>query len=174
VAAVRTLQIAADMTDQTRREFCTQACRLASVAALGGSMSSLLQACGGAGGGSGIGSLPSNVPTLPTVSGTAASGGVNVSVGASSPLSAVGSAALVQSASGLFLVAHTGPDTFTALTATCTHEACTIIGFSGSTFVCPCHGSRFSTSGAVQNGPATRSLRTFPTHVANDVLTISA
>lgn len=163
------------MTDQTRREFCTHACRLASVAALGGSMGSLLQACGGAGGGgSSSGSLPSNVSTLPTVNGTVASGAVNVNVDASSPLSAVGSAALVQSSSGLFLVAHTAPDTFTALTATCTHEACTIVGFTGGTFVCPCHGSRFSTSGVVQNGPATRSLRTFPTRVANNVLTISA
>jgi cytochrome b6-f complex iron-sulfur subunit len=157
------------MTDQTRREFCAQACQLASVATL----ATLVEACGGGGGG-GNGTLPSDVPSLPTVSGNAANGVVSVAVDASSPLAAVGSAALVQSSSGLFLVAHTGQDTFTALTATCTHEACTIIGFTGSTYVCPCHGSRFSTSGGVQNGPATRSLRSFPTSVASGILQITA
>jgi len=161
------------MTDQTRREFCTQACQLASIATLAGSMGALLQACGGGGGGLG-GTLPSDVPALATVTGTSAGGVVSVTVDAGSPLSAVGSAALVQSSSGLFLVAHTGPDTFTAVTATCTHEACTITGLSGSSYVCPCHGSRFSTSGAVLNGPATRSLRTFATRVANNVLSITA
>ena len=76
-------------------------------------------------------------------------------------------------ASGLILVAHTAADTFTAVTATCTHESCTITGFTGQAFVCPCHGSRFSTSGVVQNGPATRSLRSFATRFASNVLTIS-
>jgi Rieske Fe-S protein len=160
------------MTDQTRREFCTSACRLATAASLAGSLGAVLQACGGGSGA--LGTLPSNVPALPTMTGTSAGGAVSVNVDASSPLSAVGSAALVQSANGLFLVAHTGPDTFTAVTATCTHQACTITGFTGSEYVCPCHGSRFSTSGSVQNGPATRSLRTFATRVAGSVLTISA
>lgn len=158
------------MTDQTRRQFCAQACQLASAAAVG----TLLQACGGGGGG-GItgGSLPSNVPALATLSATAASGGVTLNIDASSPLASVGSAVIVQSPSGLLLVAHTGADTFTAVTATCTHENCTITGFTGQDYVCPCHGSRFSTSGAVQNGPATRSLRSFATRFANNVLTIS-
>jgi cytochrome b6-f complex iron-sulfur subunit len=158
------------MTDQTRREFCTQACQLASMAAVAAPLGALLQGCGGGGS---AGTLPSDVPVLPTVSGTVASGAVNVNVDASSPLAPVGSAALVQSSSGLFLVAHTGQDAFTAFGATCTHAQCTIIGFVGSSFVCPCHGSRFSTSGAVQNGPATRALRALSTRVANNVLTIS-
>jgi Rieske Fe-S protein len=157
------------MTDQTRREFCAQACQLASAAAVG----TLLQACAGGGGSITGGSLPSNVPALSTLSATAASGGVTLTIDASSPLASVGSAALVQSPSGLILVAHTGADTFTAVTATCTHENCTITGFTGQDFVCPCHGSRFSTSGVVQNGPATRSLRSFATRFANNVLTIS-
>ncbi len=162
------------MTEQTRRQFCAQACQMASAAALAGSMGALLPGCGGGGGNSITGgSLPSDVPALATLSATAASGGVTLNIDAGSPLSAVGSAALVQSPSGLLLVAHTGPDTFTAVTATCTHENCTITGFTGQSYVCPCHGSRFSTSGAVQNGPATRSLRSFATRFASNVLTIS-
>jgi Rieske Fe-S protein len=161
------------MTEQTRRQFCAQACQIASVAAVAGSVGTLLQACGGGGGGITGGSLPPDVPALSTLSATAASGGVTLNIEAGSPLAAVGSAALVQSPSGLILVAHTAADTFTAVTATCTHENCTITGFTGQAFVCPCHGSRFSTSGVVQNGPATRSLRSFATRFASNVLTIS-
>jgi cytochrome b6-f complex iron-sulfur subunit len=161
------------MTEQTRRQFCAQACQIASVAAVAGSVGTLLQACGGGGGSITGGSLPPDAPALATLSATAVSGGVTLDVEAGSPLAAVGSAALIQSPSGLILVAHTGADTFTAVTATCTHENCTITGFTGQAFVCPCHGSRFSTSGAVQNGPATRSLRSFATRFAGNVLTIS-
>ena len=161
------------MTEQTRRQFCAQACQIASAAAVAGSLGTLLQACGGGGGSITGGSLPPDVPALSTLTATAANGGVTVNIDAGSPLAAVGSAALVQSPSGLILVAHTAADTFTAVTATCTHESCTITGFTGQAFVCPCHGSRFSTSGVVQNGPATRSLRSFATRFASNVLTIS-
>jgi cytochrome b6-f complex iron-sulfur subunit len=161
------------MTQQTRREFCAQACQMASAAALAGSMGALLPGCSGGGGSITGGSLPPDVPALSTLSATAASGAATVNIDAGSPLAAVGSAALVHSPSGLLLVAHTGPDTFTAVTATCTHESCTITGFTGESFVCPCHGSRFSTSGTVQNGPATRALRSFATRFAGNVLTIS-
>jgi cytochrome b6-f complex iron-sulfur subunit len=65
----------------------------------------------------------------------------------------------VRSSGGAFLVSRTAQDTFTALTSTCTHEACTITGFDGSAYICPCHGSRFNTTGRVLNGPATTSLR---------------
>jgi cytochrome b6-f complex iron-sulfur subunit len=157
------------MSEQTRREFCAQACQLASAAAVG----TLLQACGGAAGSVTGGSLPPDVPALSTLSATAANGGVTLNIDAGSPLAAVGGAALVQSSSGPILVARTAADTFTAVTATCTHEACTITGFNGQAFVCPCHGSRFSTNGAVQNGPATRNLRSFTTRFAANVLTIS-
>jgi Rieske Fe-S protein len=157
------------MTEQTRREFCAQAGQFTSAAAVG----TLLQACGGGAGGITGGSLPPDVPALTTLSATAASGGVTLSIDAGSPLASIGGAALVQSPNGLILVAHTAADTFAAVTATCTHERCTITGFTGQAFVCPCHGSRFSTNGAVQNGPATRNLRSFPTQFAGNVLTIS-
>ena len=152
---------------QTRREFCTQACQAVALAALGAS----LPGCGGGGGG--VSGPSGSAPALPTISAAVANGVVVLTVDASSPLAAVGSAALVQSAGGLFLVAHTAQDAFTALTSTCTHEQCTITGFAGASYVCPCHGSRFDTSGRVQNGPAVASLRTFATQFASPVLTIT-
>jgi cytochrome b6-f complex iron-sulfur subunit len=95
-----------------------------------------------------------------------------LTIDAASPLAAVGSAALVQSAIGIFLLTRTAQDSFTAVTATCTHEGCTVTGFENQTFVCPCHGSRYTTSGIVVNGPATQPLRQFATQFANDVITI--
>ncbi len=80
---------------------------------------------------------------------------------------------MVRSSGGLFLVSRTGQDAFTALTSTCTHEACTITGFDNSNYVCPCHGSRFTTAGRVVTGPATAPLRTFATQFSNNVLTIA-
>jgi cytochrome b6-f complex iron-sulfur subunit len=80
----------------------------------------------------------------------------------------------VQSALGLFLVARTGQNTFSALSAICTHQTCTITGFEGQTYVCPCHGSQFSTGGQVISGPAPTSLRQFATQFDGNVLTIAA
>jgi cytochrome b6-f complex iron-sulfur subunit len=152
-----------DVADSSRRAFCVQACQAASCLAF----AALAEACGGGGG---IG--PSNIPQLPTINGTASGSTVQVQIDSSSPLAAVGGAGLVRSSSGLFLVARTGDQTFTALTSTCTHQTCTITGFDGTDYVCPCHGSRFTTSGRVVNGPAPAPLRTFNTAFANNVLTI--
>jgi cytochrome b6-f complex iron-sulfur subunit len=80
----------------------------------------------------------------------------------------------VRTSGGDILVARTGADTFAALSAGCTHQSCEITGYSGQTFVCPCHGSRFDTSGHVVQGPAPTALRQFQTQFADDVLTVTA
>jgi cytochrome b6-f complex iron-sulfur subunit len=149
--------------DITRRNFCIQACHATSCLAL----CSVAVACGGGG------SNPSNVPQLTTVNGSLNGNAVAVQIDASSPLAAVGGAAMVRSSGGAFLVARTGQESFSALTTVCTHETCTITGFDSTTYVCPCHGSRFSTTGRVVNGPASAPLRSFVTSFTNNVLTIS-
>ena len=153
---------------KSRREFCVSACHAATVVALG----SVLQSCGGGGSPAGPGG-GNTAPPLAVVNGTVAGGTVTVSVDGASPLATVGGAALVRSSSGDMLVARTAQDVFAALTAICTHENCTITGFRTPTYVCPCHGSQFNTAGQVQSGPATRSLRTFPTQFAGTTLTIT-
>jgi Rieske Fe-S protein len=85
----------------------------------------------------------------------------------------VGSAALVNASGFGFLVAHTAQDSFVALTSTCTHQNCTITGYQSGTYECPCHGSRFTTSGAVVSGPAPRALQQFSTSFANGQLTVT-
>jgi cytochrome b6-f complex iron-sulfur subunit len=147
-----------------RRGFCVNACQIASLFAFG----SLLEGCGGS-----PTSPSDNVPQLATISGSIVNGAVTVNVAAGSPLAAVGGAALVQSGGSSFLVVRTAQDTFNAMTSICTHEQCTITGFSSQTFTCPCHGSQYSTTGAVIKGPATRSLQRFTTAIAANILTIT-
>src|SRR5215204_14001 len=74
--------------ESSRREFCVQACGIAGFAALGGALS----ACGAGPGGA---SAP-----IPVVTATTGSGVVTLAIDASSPLAAVGGAALVRSSSG--------------------------------------------------------------------------
>lgn len=153
---------------QTRREFCVQAGQGAALAALG----VVLQGCGGSGGGSLTGAGGSG-SALPIINATLSGGVITLTIDAASPLAAVGSAALVQTSSGSVLVAHTGPDTFVAVSSRCTHEACTITRYASQTYICPCHGSQFSTSGRAMSGPATGQLAQFQAQFQSGQLTIS-
>jgi cytochrome b6-f complex iron-sulfur subunit len=147
----------------TRREFCAKAGQCVSLLAIG----SLAQACGGPT------SPSSSAPSLPSVAGSIVNGELVLQIASDSPLATVGSAARVQTTVGTFLIARTSPDTFTALTAVCTHQQCSITGFTNQVYVCPCHGSRFNLSGGVVNGPASLPLREFPSRFLNDVVTIT-
>ena len=159
---MKTIEV--ESSSSTRREFCTHACQAASVFAV-----SVFAGCGGSP------TSPSSVsaPQLSSVSASVSGRVVSVTIDSSSPLATVGSAATTQTSLGQFLIARTAQDSFTALTATCTHEGCTVSGFASSRFVCPCHGSQFTTTGTVAQGPATRSLQSYATQFANNVLTFS-
>jgi len=152
----------------SRREFCTHACHAAAAVAIG----SVLQGCGGGGGNPSGPSIPPSTP-LAVINGTVAGSAITVSVDGASPLAAVGGAALVRSSAGDVLTYRTAQDAFAAVTAMCTHEACTITGLNGQTYVCPCHGSQFNITGSVLSGPATRSLRTYATSLSGSTLSIA-
>src|SRR5437773_9960761 len=155
----------------TRREFCVHSCQTLGTISLA-AVTSAIAGCGGSPTSSSSSSGSSTLPSLRTINGTVSGGTITVTIDASSPLASTGSAALVATSSGNFLVSRAG-DAFTALTAVCTHEGCVVSNFANSTFECPCHGSQYTTSGAVVKGPATRALAQFRTSFANNVLTIN-
>ena len=61
---------------------------------------------------------------------------------------------------------------YTALLMKCTHQGAELQVF-GDRLECPAHGSQFSDTGQVKNGPADTNLRSFPVTVNNDQLFIS-
>ncbi len=63
---------------------------------------------------------------------------------------------------------------YIALSSVCTHQGCTVQYSSTDTaIVCPCHGSKYTTLGAVTQGPATASLKKYSVKVDGNTLTIS-
>jgi Rieske Fe-S protein len=62
---------------------------------------------------------------------------------------------------------------FVAVTAVCTHMACTLAFNSlNVTLECPCHGSTFELDGRLINGPAVQPLRVLPTAFDGQMLDI--
>ncbi len=45
-----------------------------------------------------------------------------------------------------------------ALSSVCTHKGCKVRAQPDQSFLCKCHGSKFTSDGKVLNGPATRDL----------------
>ena len=147
----------------SRRRFCAGACQVAS----GATLATLFTACGGS-----PTSPSSNISTLGIITGQFAGSGVRVTV-AGSALTNEGGAALIESTAGVFLLARTSANAFTAVEAVCTHEGCTVTNTDGDQYVCPCHGSRYTRSGQVVHGPAMASLRRYTTSFNDGVVTIA-
>ncbi|MDX8339976.1 Rieske (2Fe-2S) protein [Draconibacterium sp. IB214405] len=75
---------------------------------------------------------------------------------------------------GDILIFRTGDSAYLALSKICTHQSCTVAyDHSNGNILCPCHSSRFTTAGAVINGPATSSLKKYSVQKNGDILTIS-
>lgn len=55
-----------------------------------------------------------------------------------------------------------GEGDYTASLLKCTHRGCEL-NVGGNTYSCPCHGSEFSITGKVLEGPAIEDLKTFKT-----------
>jgi cytochrome b6-f complex iron-sulfur subunit len=74
---------------------------------------------------------------------------------------------------GGIIVARTLANQYIAVSQACTHEG-TSVEFQGGNdrFFCPNHGSTFSTSGAVTNGPAGRALKKYNTSLTGTSLRV--
>jgi cytochrome b6-f complex iron-sulfur subunit len=84
-------------------------------------------------------------------------------------LNTVGGFVVVQN----IIVANTAAG-YVALSSVCTHQGCTIsYSSTNNNFPCPCHGSVYSTSGSVINGPATVALSSYAVSKSGTTLTIT-
>ena len=71
------------------------------------------------------------------------------------------------------IIVKTTSGSFLAVSQACTHEGTTVTyQLNGERFFCPNHGSTFSNSGAVLNGPANRALTQYKTSVSGNNLRI--
>ena len=83
-------------------------------------------------------------------------------------LNNVGGSVVVQE----IIVANTASG-YVALNSVCTHQGCTI-GYNSTlnNFPCPCHGSVYSATGSVVNGPATVAVKSYAVSKSGNTVTI--
>lgn len=97
---------------------------------------------------------------------------ITVDLDRSSALDRTGGWALVIEARTL--IVNVGGGQFSALTSVCTHSGCDRNwSYNNEVLICSCHGSRFSNTGDVLQGPANRPLDAFPTNVDGRTLTVN-
>jgi Rieske Fe-S protein len=100
--------------------------------------------------------------------------GVNFTLDLSSALTSVGSSVVQSGVIVVRLATGNLPDAFTAVQVSCTHEGTSInYNASGNNFVCPNHGSTFTTAGAVTLGPANSSLKKYNIAIAGNIMTVT-
>ena len=101
--------------------------------------------------------------------------GSSFNVDLNSSLITVGSSLVQGAVIVVRLATGNVPGSFTAVQVACTHQG-TAINFNAATnnFVCPNHGSTFSTSGAVTQGPAASNLQKYNISIAGNTMTVSA
>lgn len=75
------------------------------------------------------------------------------------------------------IVAFVSGNSYVAISKVCTHEGTAITYIlTENDFYCPNHGSRFTNTGSVKNGPATAAVQQFKTSLSTDgtKLTVTA
>jgi Rieske Fe-S protein len=112
--------------------------------------------------------------------GLAACGGGAESAGPSGPVEVrlplmdVGQTAAIGGGQGQgILVTRLSETEVVAVSRRCTHQGCQVSTPSGGTLNCPCHGSRFTVTGAVVQGPATSPLSSYPARIEEDEVIVT-
>ncbi len=76
--------------------------------------------------------------------------------------------------SGNIIVIRATESQYIALSKICTHEGCTVkYGANNNEIFCDCHGSTFTTSGVVTNGPAPTNLKKYNVKMDGNSLIIT-
>jgi cytochrome b6-f complex iron-sulfur subunit len=150
----------------TRKEFLLQVAVGGIALGASSAVASFLASC----------SLPTQPQgtNLPTTNGTVNGNQITVDISSGSPLVKNGFA-IVQYSGGSVLVDRADDGSYHAMTSVCTHAGCIINQYNSTSkeFVCPCHGSRFSNTGAVTNPPATTALKQYATSISGTQLIIT-
>lgn len=94
---------------------------------------------------------------------------LDLSLPVNSALNTSGYSTIIQD----ILIINTGTK-IVALSSICTHQGCTV-GYNpaAADIECPCHGSVYSTSGSVINGPAPLPLKSYPVKITGSILTVT-
>ncbi len=143
----------AEKAGASRRDFIATSAATAAAALL-------LAACGGVTGATGVNTGPVSL---------------SVQISNYPPLKAVGGIARVDNGGTPVAAVRTGASTFAAFSLICPHFGCTV-GINGSSFLCPCHGSRYASTGTWIGGQPTTNLTSLNTsyNATSGVLTITS
>lgn len=102
------------------------------------------------------------------------SAGTSFSVDLSTEIKDVGESVIKKEVIVVRLSEGTDVTAFTAVQVACTHQGTAIYyDASKGNFVCPNHGSQFTTAGAVINGPATASLKKYKIAISGNTMTVT-
>lgn len=75
---------------------------------------------------------------------------------------------------GDIIIIRSTDTVYLALSKICTHSQCTVTyNSTNKNIPCPCHGSLYTTSGAVVNGPAPNPLKSYDVKKNGNILTLS-
>ncbi|HEX3023648.1 MAG TPA: Rieske (2Fe-2S) protein [Chitinophagaceae bacterium] len=101
-------------------------------------------------------------------------GSVNFSIDLNSQLTGIGNSLIQNGVIVVRLASGNVASSFTALQVTCTHQGGTL-GYevNNNDFLCPNHGSKFSTTGAVINGPAVAALKSYTINISGNTMIIT-
>jgi cytochrome b6-f complex iron-sulfur subunit len=111
-------------------------------------------------------------------SGAATTCGANLCLDLGDPtnmdLTTAGGALVVDAPTDTIIIVRVSDTEVVAVSDICTHSGCeNLYTASSKTFDCPCHGSKFSLTGQVINGPARRALKTYSASLANNIITVT-
>lgn len=112
---------------------------------------------------------------LPTATVSSCSNGecIDLADTANKDLTATGGAMLVDTTSDTIMVIRVSDSQVIALSAICTHAGCSMDYVAAQHLLnCACHGSQFSTDGAVTRGPARRALQVYSTTFVDNMIVI--
>lgn len=98
----------------------------------------------------------------------------NFTVDLNSNLTTIGSSLTQSGVIVVRLAAGNVPASFTAVQVACTHEGTSInYNAAAGKFICPNHGSTFTTTGAVTLGPAGTALKQYNIAIAGSTMTVT-